>query len=48
MWFEEPFQYQAWERTEADIDEEEAEDEEGEEEEVELSGEEEEVNNSCF
>jgi len=43
MRVEGPFQYQAWERTDADIEEEEAEDEEGEEEEVELTGEEEET-----
>jgi len=34
MWFEGPFQYQAWERTEVDV-EEEAEDEEMEEDEEE-------------
>jgi len=49
LWFEGPFQYQAWERTEIDIEEEEAEDDEGpEEEEAEVTAEEEEVCNELL
>ena len=49
MWFEETFQYQAWERTDVDIEEEEGEDEEGgEEEDIDVSGEEEEVSSKLL
>ena len=42
LWFEGPFEYQAWERTDVDMDEEDAEDEEAEEEVEPAAGEEEE------
>jgi len=49
VWFEETFQYQAWERTDVDIEEEEGEDEEGgEEEDFDVSGEEEEVSSKLL
>ena len=48
LWFEGPFQYHAWERTEVDVEEEEAEDEEGaaDEDEVDATGDEDVSNES--